>query len=204
MVLVSAGIAVRSVIPPFSQVADGDLIPAKPFAAIADGSGRGIPLIVGTNLEEMKLYRFLDPAVDQLTDATLVERCRVLFPGAGADGRVNAERAVEVYREARAARGEDVSPAEVWLAIATDQTFRAGALRLAELHAAHTPDVFVYQFAWNRNKVRKSHVECSTRWPPQRAYFSRRQRRAAGRTPGVRARPRRVIGRGRREEAEPA
>ena len=148
LVAAQNAIAGRSVIPPFSPVADGDLIPAKPFSAIADGSGRGIPLIVGTNLEEMKLYRFLDPAIDQLTDATLLERCRMLFPGAGADGRANAERAVEVYREARATRGEDVSPAEVWLAISTDQTFRAGALRLAELHAAHTPDVFVYQFAW--------------------------------------------------------
>ena len=141
-------IAGRSVIPPFSPVADGEAIPAKPFAAIADGAGRGVPLIVGTNLEEMKLYRFLDPAIDALTDASLVERCGMVFPGAGADGRSNAERAVEVYREARRARGEDVSPAEVWLAIATDQTFRAGALRLAELHAAHTPDVFVYEFAW--------------------------------------------------------
>jgi len=107
-----------------------------------------VPLIVGTNLEEMKLYRFLDPAVDALTDAALVERCGMVFPGAAADGRSNAERAVEVYREARRARGDEVSPAELWLAIATDQTFRAGALRLAELHAAHTPDVFVYEFAW--------------------------------------------------------
>ena len=48
-------IAGRSVVPPFSPVADGDVIPADPFAAIAEGSARGVPLIVGTNLEEMKL-----------------------------------------------------------------------------------------------------------------------------------------------------
>jgi len=148
LVAAQNAIAGRSVIPPFSPVADGELIPAKPFSAIADGAGRGVPLIVGTNLEEMKLYRFLDPAIDGLTDATLLDRCRMLFPGTGADGRPNAERAIEVYRTARAARGDDVSPAEVWLAISTDQTFRVGALRLAELHAVHTPDVFVYQFSW--------------------------------------------------------
>src|SRR5262249_60901265 len=34
------------------------------------------------------------------------------------------------------------------LAIATDQTFRAGALKLAELQARHTPEVFVYEFSW--------------------------------------------------------
>ena len=141
-------VAGRSVIPPFSPVADGELIPAHPFAAIAEGSARGVPLIVGTNLEEMKLYRFLDPALEQLDEAALVQRCTMLFPGAGPDGRPHAERAVDAYRAARGMRGEDTSPVETWLAISTDHIFRAGALRLADLHARHTPDVFVYQFEW--------------------------------------------------------
>jgi para-nitrobenzyl esterase len=55
---------------------------------------------------------------------------------------------VEAYRAARRGRGDDVSPVEIWLAISTDHIFRAGALKLAELHARHTPEVFVYQFAW--------------------------------------------------------
>jgi para-nitrobenzyl esterase len=141
-------IAGRSVIPPFAPVADGDVIPARPFAAIAGGAARGVPLIVGTNLEEMKLYRFLDPGIDTLDEAGLVQRCALLFPGTGPDGRPDAERAVGVYRAARGARGEDASPAEIWLALSTDHTFRAGALKLAELQAAHTPEVFVYQFGW--------------------------------------------------------
>ncbi len=148
--LVSAqnAIAGRMVIPPFSPVADGDLIPARPLAAIGAGSARGVPLIVGTNLEEMKLYRFLDPSLEALDQPGLVARCALLFPGTAPDGRPNAERAAEVYRSARAARGADASPVETWLAISTDHIFRAGALKLAELHAAHTPQVYVYQFAW--------------------------------------------------------
>ena len=148
LVTAQNAIAGRMVIPPFSPVADGDIIPARPFDAIAAGSGRGIPLIVGTNLEEMKLYRFLDPTIDALDDAGLVNRCHLLFPGAGPDGRPNAERAADVYRTARAERGERASAAEAWLAISTDHVFRAGALKLATLHAAHTPDVYVYQFVW--------------------------------------------------------
>jgi para-nitrobenzyl esterase len=148
LVAAQNAIAGRTVIPPFSPVADGDLIPADPFGAIAAGSARGVPLIVGTNLEEMKLYRFLDPAIDKLDEAGLVGRCSMLFPGAGPDGRPNGQRAAEVYREARAARGEDASPVETWLAVSTDHTFRVGALKLAELHASHTPDVFVYEFTW--------------------------------------------------------
>ena len=141
-------VAGRSVIPPFSPVADGELIPARPFAAIAEGSARGVPLIVGTNLEEMKLYRFLDPSLEQMDESALVQRCAPLFPGTGPDGRPHVERAVDAYRSARSARGEDTSPVETWLAISTDHVFRAGALKLAELHARHTPDVFVYQFEW--------------------------------------------------------
>ena len=141
-------VAGRSVIPPFSPVADGELIPARPFATIAEGSAQSVPLIVGTNLEEMKLYRFLDPALERLDEAGLVQRCSMLFPGAGPDGRSRAERAVDTYRSARRTRGEDTSPVETWLAVSTDHIFRAGALRLAELHARHTPDVFVYQFEW--------------------------------------------------------
>jgi para-nitrobenzyl esterase len=86
-------VAGRSVIPPFSPVADGELIPARPFAAVAEGSARGVPLIVGTNLEEMKLYRFLDPSLERLDEAALLQRCGLLFPGTGPDGRPQARRA---------------------------------------------------------------------------------------------------------------
>jgi len=141
-------VAGRSVLPPFGPVADGDVVPKRPFAAIAAGSARGVPLIIGTNLEEMKLYRFLDPSLDNLDAQGVADRCRALFPGMGRDGRPNGDRVAEVYREERRARGDDASPVETWLAISTDHMFRAAALKLAEFHAAHTREVFVYQFAW--------------------------------------------------------
>ena len=129
-------------------MADGDLIPEQPYAALAAGSARGVPLIVGTNFEEMKLYRFLDPAIDALDPRGLVDRCSMVFPGGDAQGRSHGARMAETFRAARAERAEDASPAETWLAISTDYFFRAAALRLAEIQAAHTPAVFVYEFAW--------------------------------------------------------
>ncbi len=141
-------VAGRSVLPPFGPVADGDVVPKRPFASIAAGSARGVPLIVGTNLEEMKLYGFLDRSLDQLDEEGVADRCRALFPGTGPDGRPSGVRVAEVYRDARRARGDDASPVETWLAISTDHMFRAAALKLAEFHAAHTREVFVYQFAW--------------------------------------------------------
>src|SRR4029453_11192884 len=82
-----------------------------------------------------------------LDDAALLQRCGLLFPGTGPDGLAQAERAVAAYRSARQSRGEDTSAVETWLAISTDHIFRAGALKLAELHARHAPDFFVDQFA---------------------------------------------------------
>jgi para-nitrobenzyl esterase len=136
----------RTMVPPFSPVADDDLIPSRPFAAIAAGAARGIPLIVGSNLEEMKLYRFLDPGIDSLDEASLVARCSMLQPGES-EGIARGRLLAELYRSQRAARGEEASCAETWLAISTDHVFRAGALKLAELQSRHAP-VYVYEFAW--------------------------------------------------------
>ena len=84
----------------YRPVGDGDLIPADPFTAIAAGASRGIPLLCGTNLDEMKFFRAMDPAVETLDEAGLLARCRDLLPGVG-----QAEHVIETYRAARQARG---------------------------------------------------------------------------------------------------
>jgi para-nitrobenzyl esterase len=130
----------------YGPVADGVEIPADPEAAIAAGSAAGVPLLVGTNLEERKFHRRLDPEVDRLTD----DRLLALL----ADARTKAEApfdpaaAVAVYRQARAARGERTTAQELWFAISSDRRYRVPVMRLAELHAAHTPDTYAYLFTW--------------------------------------------------------
>jgi para-nitrobenzyl esterase len=148
LVAAQNAVAGRSVLPPFSPVADGDVIPEKPYDALAAGSARGVPLIIGTNLEEMKLYRFLDPTIDSMDAKALVDRCSLVFAGNDSQGGSHGARIAQTYRAARAERREDPSPAEAWLAISTDYFFRAAALRLAAIQASHTPQVFVYELAW--------------------------------------------------------
>lgn len=125
----------------YRPVADGDLIPEDPFAAVAQGASAGIPLLCGTNLEEMKFQRAIDPAGDTLDDAALLRRCGRIW----AD---NADVIVETYRTQRRARGEDTSASELWFAIASDHRFRVPAMRQAELHSAHTPQTYAYLFTW--------------------------------------------------------
>jgi carboxylesterase type B len=141
-------VAGRSVIPPFSPVADGELIPAR-LRSRPSPKGRPVALLLlPTKLAKNNLFCSHTPFFRRLEEAALLKRSGLLFPGTGPDGRALAERAVDTYRSARRARGEDASAVETWLAISTDHVFRAGALKLAELHARHTPEVFVYQFEW--------------------------------------------------------
>ena len=134
----------------YGPVADGDLVPVDPLAAIAAGSAAGIPLLIGTNLEEAKFHRRLDPEADGLDDARLLARLRDPRRNAqAADGaRFDAAEAVATYHRARAARGEGTSAPELWFAILSDRGYRVPAMRLAELHAAHTPQTYAYLFTW--------------------------------------------------------
>lgn len=129
----------------YAPVADGEVIPMRPFEALAGGCAAGVPVLAGTNLEEMKLYTFMDPAITTLDEAGLLTRCRAILP---ATGGVTAEDLIETYRIGRIEREEPVTPAELWLAISTDQVFRAGAMRLAELQAKHSARTYAYLFGW--------------------------------------------------------
>jgi para-nitrobenzyl esterase len=48
----------------------------------------------------------------------------------------------------RASRGESTVSPELWFAIMTDRRFRVPSMRVAELHAAHTPATYAYLFTW--------------------------------------------------------
>jgi carboxylesterase type B len=129
---------------PFQPVIDGDVIPRHPLAAIRDGEAHAIPLLIGTNLDEARLFAPLDPEASTLDEAELLARCREAIPG-GTDA---ARRAIAVYRDARAARGERVEPGDLWFAIESDRTMRYPAMRLAALQAAHQPETYAYLFTW--------------------------------------------------------
>ena len=129
---------------PFQPVIDGDVIPRDPLTAVRDGLARDIPLLIGTNVDEARLFAPMDPEATTLDEAALLVRCAEAMPG-GPDA---ARQAVAIYRDARAARGERVEPGDLWFAIESDRTMRHPAMRLAALQAAHQPATYAYLFAW--------------------------------------------------------
>jgi para-nitrobenzyl esterase len=124
----------------FAPVVDGDVVPTELLPAVANGASHDVPLLIGTTLEEMKLFSIMDPVARSMDDATLLARLADRVPGRG-------DEAVRVYRAARVARGADTSPAELWCAIESDRFFRAPAMRLALAQRAHAP-AFAYLFDW--------------------------------------------------------
>lgn len=126
---------------PFQPIVDDDVLPQAPLDAIATGHAADIPVLLGSNLEEMKLFGLFDPAFGTLDDAALLRRAeRVLGERAGA--------AIAAYRDARSARGESVTPTELWYALDSDRTFRIPAIHLAERQRVHQAGVYVYLFTW--------------------------------------------------------
>ena len=124
----------------FGPVRDGELIRADAAEALGAGTHtKGMPLLIGTARDEWGLWTGMDPAMQALDEAGLVELARRPFGERALEG-------IEVYRLARAVRGESISPVSLWRAIMTDSMFRIPAIRTAQLHSRHTPRTWMYVF----------------------------------------------------------
>jgi para-nitrobenzyl esterase len=126
----------------FQPVQDGRTLPRPPLDVVREGGARGVDVLLGTNLDEYKLYRPTDPKVETLDDAALLRRLARVVPG----GEPVAERAIATYRLRR--QGAAASATELWFAIETDRIFRVPAQRLADAQALHSPRTFAYLFGW--------------------------------------------------------
>jgi para-nitrobenzyl esterase len=127
---------------PYQPVVDGDVQPVLPIERVRAGSAAGVAVLVGSILEEWRLFGSLDPEIAKLDDDGLLTRISANVE------RPQAQRLIETYRKSREARGLPVTPAELFLAIETDRVFRMPALQLAAAQREHDPRVYNYLFTW--------------------------------------------------------
>jgi len=130
----------------FFPVIDGEMLPRSTYDAIRDGETRGVPIIIGTTVDEQKLFDILDPSIASLDEAGLLTRAEGMAPGHG-------QSAADLYRNARRSRGESVTPPDLYSAMQTDKEYRYPTMRLGELQAQLTPDTYAYLFTWNKSPV---------------------------------------------------
>jgi para-nitrobenzyl esterase len=121
----------------FTPVVDGVSLLRPPLDELTDGSSADVEVLIGTNLDEMRLFGLMDARLAEIDEATLEHRAGSVF---GA----TAAKAVDVYRRSR----PDVPLGDVWTAVLTDQVFRIPAIRLAEAQSIHQPRTYMYLFTW--------------------------------------------------------
>jgi len=124
----------------FFPVIDGEVLPRSSYEAIADGETAGIPIIVGTVRDEFSMFMLPDPGIAALDEASLLARVDAVAPGRG-------QEAIELYRGERQARGEDIAPPALWIAMLTDHDFFVPAMRFAELQSQQAPS---YSYLFTR------------------------------------------------------
>ena len=119
----------------FNPVVDGKVLPNHPFEPVAPKISADIPLMIGTNKDEILLFA---PKLADLDEAAMGVAMKQ-FLGDSAD------RVVEAYRRAR----PKASAADIAIAITTDRFMRNGSITLAERQAAqHAAPVYMYLFTW--------------------------------------------------------
>lgn len=126
----------------FQPARDGVDLPDDPTAALAAGVASDIPLMVGTNEHEMRLFTFAAALSGHALDnETLLRRTRRLLSATGspADGA----EVVECYRSLYPGS----SALEIWAAIATDSVFRLPAVEMLAAHNRGGGEAWQYSFA---------------------------------------------------------
>ena len=119
---------------PFAPVVDGSVLPAAPITAFAAGQGSGVPLLIGSNRDEARLFLVAAATIDLIDDAGL---------GAVAGAYGLTEDGLATYRASR----PDASPGDLLAAVISDWFFRIPAIRVAEARVgAGAPGTWMYRF----------------------------------------------------------
>jgi para-nitrobenzyl esterase len=119
----------------FNPVFDGRALPHHPFEPVAPKISANVPLMIGTNKDEILLFA---PQLADLDEEGMQLRIKAFLGD-------SHERIIAAYRRAR----PNASAAELAVAITTDRFVRSASITLAERQAAqHGAPVFMYLFEW--------------------------------------------------------
>src|SRR5690625_417493 len=123
-------------IPPMAlgPVIDGLVIPEHPEIAIAKGVGKDIPVLVGTNKDEYRLFTFFDPTWKQIDESAMVHRLNKMLGSLwkGIESHVMNQRLDRNLFEK----------------VMSFHIFTFPAVQLAEQQVRYGSPVWMYRFDW--------------------------------------------------------
>src|SRR4029077_4671733 len=119
---------------PFAPTVDGSVLPAAPLASLSAGQGGTVPLLIGSNRDEARLFLVAAGPIDLIDEPT---------PAAVAGAYGLSGPGLEVYRGNR----PGASPGDLLAAVITDWFFRIPPIRVAETRTtAGASDTWMYRF----------------------------------------------------------
>lgn len=128
--------------PAFGPVLDGVTIPERPIDAIRRGAAAAVPVLIGTNRDEVKLFA-ASIRRDPIDEDQLAKSVSSAL-GNLEDGKARA--LVEVYRRSRQGRALPATNLDILDAISSDARFRVPAMRLALAQQEHQSNTYMYLF----------------------------------------------------------
>ncbi len=130
----------------FRPLIDGETLPIHPLKAFQNGDCKDIEFMIGTNLDEAKLFTALNPEINNLNfddgDKLLIGYLGQL----GIDLK-KAKTMVDTYIQAREGNFS-TEIKEVLNALITDYIFRISTIRLLEAQSKHQTNTYNYLFTW--------------------------------------------------------
>ena len=108
---------------PFAPTVDGSVLPAAPMDSFAAGQGGNVPLLIGSNRDEARLFLVAANTIDLIDEPTLA----AVTGAYGLSGD-----ALATYRASR----PGASPGDLLAAVISDWFFRIPPIRAAETRAA--------------------------------------------------------------------
>jgi para-nitrobenzyl esterase len=120
---------------PFSPVVDGDVLPTDPWTGLAAGAGREVPLMVGHNRDEWRLFLVVGGLLGAVTDEMAATAMQAFGPGPDASAGFRA-----AYPQA--------GPEELFVLARSDRMFRMPSLRLAMAQTSGGGRSHLYELTW--------------------------------------------------------
>jgi para-nitrobenzyl esterase len=123
-----------------APVVDGSTLPGGPFDPAAPAISADIPVLIGTT--ETEVTFFPNQILDPIDDASLHTRVKQILAKAS---DAQADQVIAAYKAGR----PGVANTDIYLALASDATFRAGVMTEADRKSAQKAPVYQYYFTWH-------------------------------------------------------
>jgi para-nitrobenzyl esterase len=144
--------------PYFTPVVDGRSLPRHPFDPDAPALTADVPMLIGTNRDETRVYGLGEPRGVDLSEEVVRARLKAYLHLDDSkwdmltrlEGYLHlddskCEALIAAYRKDR----PNATPSDIYFAVTTDRDFRMDAITQAERKAAqHAAPAYMYLFAW--------------------------------------------------------